>query len=104
MFDLEDIKNIIFDFGGVIINIDFNKTYKEFEKLNVNHLSEVFSKAKQTELFNHFEQGIISDNEFRIRAKKHLNINISDQEFDNAWNSMILDIPYERIHLLNKTI
>ncbi len=94
------IENVIFDFGGVVIDIDFNLTHKAFENLGVKNLDKLFSKAKQTELFDKFEKGILSDNEFRNEATKLLNINISEKEFDNAWNKMILDIPEKRIKLL----
>lgn len=102
MLLLEDVKNIIFDFGGVIINIDFNLNYQAFKELGVKNLDSLFSKAKQTELFDNFEKGIISPDEFRIHAKSLLGLDITDDTFDRAWNTMLLDIPIERIDLLNR--
>lgn len=95
-----NIKNIIFDFGGVIINIDFRLTWESFRNYGVNNLEELFSKAKQSDFFDLFEKGAISPEEFRRQASGMLNIKISDHEFDKAWNAMILDIPVERINLL----
>jgi len=100
LFPPKNTKNIIFDFGGVIINIDFNLNYKAFEKLGARKLHNLFSKAEQTELFDSFEKGVITSGKFRLLACKILNLNISDKEFDKAWNSMLLDIPTERIELL----
>lgn len=102
MIDNKNIENIIFDFGGVIINIDFRLTWEAFKNYGVNDLDQLFSKAKQTELFDNFEKGIISPDEFRKQVILLMNVDINEAEFDKAWNAMILDIPEERIRLIQK--
>lgn len=102
MIDNKNIKNIIFDFGGVIINIDFRLTWESFKNYGVADLDQLFSKVKQTALFDNFEKGLISPDEFRKQAIAIMNIDIDKEEFDKAWNSMILDIPEERINLLRR--
>ena len=50
-----DIKNIIFDLGGVILNIDYNLTIKEFKKLGINNFENIFSQFKQSNFSDKFE-------------------------------------------------
>jgi HAD superfamily hydrolase (TIGR01509 family) len=97
------IKNIILDLGGVIIDIDYNKTSTAFKKLGAKNFDAIYSQQKQSELFDHYETGKIECSEFRARLKQLLNIeNISDAEFDNAWNAMLGDIPPERLAFLKQ--
>ena len=50
-----EIKNIILDFGGVLLDIDYNLTEKAFIKLGCTNFNEMYSQAAQTDLFNRFE-------------------------------------------------
>ncbi len=97
---LSGIKNIIFDFGGVILNLDFDKSFKAFEKLGIENFNEMYSMAIQSELFNELEVGKINANEFIELIKTQLPSTTSDQHIIDAWNAMLLDIPTERIDLL----
>ncbi|MBL7884313.1 MAG: HAD family phosphatase [Bacteroidia bacterium] len=94
--------NIIFDLGGVILNIDYNLSVQAFEKLGLNQFDSHFSQAKQKELFDLYEKGHISSTEFRNQLKKQLNENVTDKDIDNAWNSLLLDLPKERLLLLEE--
>ena len=87
------IKNIIFDLGGVIIAIDYKKTSAAFKQLGANDFDKVYAQAKQTPLFDEFETGKITAGKFRHELQQQLNINVTDQEFDEAWNAMLLHIP-----------
>ncbi|GAB4281967.1 MAG: HAD family phosphatase [Marinilabiliales bacterium] len=99
---MQNIKNIIFDFGGVIIDIDFSLTWDAFKSIGINNLQEKFAKGKQSLLFDMFERGKLSPEEFRAEVSRYFNVKISDELFDKCWNAMILDIPAERIELLKK--
>ena len=96
------IKNIIFDFGGVILNIDYKLTEVAFAKLGLTDFSGIYSQATQKELFDEFEKGLIAPADFRKEVKKHINKETSDAQIDEAWNAMLLDLPEERINLLDK--
>lgn len=97
--DLKDYRAIIFDLGGVILNIDYNLTSKAFRDLGFDDFDEVYSQARQSDVFDLFETGQISAGEFRdfIRSFKKC---LSDDQINNAWNTMLLDLPKERIELL----
>lgn len=96
------IKNIIFDFGGVILNIDYKLTEIAFAKLGLTDFAGIYSQSTQKELFDVFEKGLISPADFRKEVKKYINKETSDTQINDAWNAMLLDLPEERITLLDK--
>jgi len=98
---MKKCKAIIFDLGAVILNINYQNTIDEFTKLGVNNATTFYSKKVQTNLFNQIETGMISSNEFlKALQKKTKNANINQVE--KAWNAMLLDLPEERIQLIEK--
>jgi FMN phosphatase YigB (HAD superfamily) len=96
----QNIKNIIFDFGGVILNINPLLTYQAFTELGLTNLFEGAEFAKPDESLLLFEKGLISPQEFRNKIRQGIQFPVQDQEIDAAWNAMLLDIPNERIALL----
>jgi HAD superfamily hydrolase (TIGR01509 family) len=98
---MKKCKTIIFDLGAVILNINYQNTIDEFTKLGVNNAATFYSKKVQTNLFNQIETGMISSNEFlKALQKETKNANINQVE--KAWNAMLLDLPEERIQLIEK--
>jgi|ERR1041385_7891179 putative hydrolase of the HAD superfamily len=96
------IRNIIFDLGGVILNIDPLATQKEFEALGMKEFRSFYTTKNQTRVFDDFDCGRISENEFRDFLKAHLPAGVNDAQIDHAWNAMLLDLPEERLGLLKK--
>ena len=95
-------KNIIFDFGGVILNIDYMLTVAAFQKIGIPNFETFFSQAQQTELFNLYEKGKISSQELRNQLKTYCVEHTDDKTINSAWNTMLLDLPAERLNLLVK--
>ena len=89
----EGIKNIIFDLGGVIINIDYHKTIKAFEALGIKNAEELYSQQSQTDLFDLLETGKITPDEFYDKLREVTGINAPNKKLENAWNAMLLDFP-----------
>jgi HAD superfamily hydrolase (TIGR01509 family) len=100
--DQKKYKNIIFDLGGVILNIDYNLTVEAFKKLGLNDFNQLFSKASQTNLFDAYEIGQISSEKFIEELQIIIGKNITKKAIINAWNAMLLDLPKERLLLLEK--
>ncbi len=100
MYFMPDIKNIIFDFGGVIINIDENRITKELIARGSKNVDELHKYMIANDHYNKFETGMISDQMFRDEIKKICDIELDDNDVDDIWNTLILDIPPQRIHLL----
>ncbi|MFC2103757.1 HAD family hydrolase [Bacteroidota bacterium] len=96
------IKNIIFDLGVVIINIDTDLTVKAMKNLGFTNFEESYTLFKQTDLFDKLEKGLIDSYNFRKELRKHIKNEISNQEFDEAWSSMLLDFPKARIDLIKE--
>ena len=97
------IKNIIYDLGGVILNIDYNLTVKAFVELGVENFGELYSQAKQNTTFDAFETGEMTSAEFREVWRKYLTIDKTNEQIDAAWNSIILDLPENRMEVLDRT-
>ena len=98
----KEYKNIIFDLGGVLLNINYRFTEQAFINIGLHNFNSVYSKAKQSALFDKFETGKITAGNFRNELRKHLPKNITDNEIDKAWNAMLLDLPEERVNLLHQ--
>ncbi len=92
-----NIKNIIFDLGGVILDIDYNLTAQAFKDLGLKNFDEIYSQKKQQHFFDDFEKGLISSMQFRSEVKNLMPVPVSDNQIDDAWNAMLKFIPEERI-------
>ena len=89
------IKNIIFDFGDIFINLDKQATYRELKKLGVPHISD-----EMTIVARQYEKGIISTQEFTNFFSSQLGVSVS--EVIVAWNSILLNFPRERFLFLKE--
>ncbi len=98
--NLHNYQTIIFDLGGVILNLDYHKTVQSFKKLGVHNVQNLFSQKKQIEVFNQFETGQISPEEFRGFVESYSGLSLNSEDIDSAWNNMLLDLPVARFQLL----
>lgn len=97
------IRNIIFDLGGVFINLDNSLTEKAFRQLGAKDFSHYFGHGFAASFFVDYELGKITDDEFMSALRTMLGKNVPDADLVEAWNALLLDFPKERIELL-KTI
>jgi putative hydrolase of the HAD superfamily len=96
------IKNIIFDLGGVILDLDESITYKELGKMGIN-TSELAHSKDLMEILSKFDTGIYTAPTFRKKMKALIGQEkMTDQKFDSIWDAMLLDIPRERIEAIEK--
>jgi len=96
---MKNIKAIIFDLGAVILNINYQNTIDEFSKLGVKNASSFYSKKVQANLFNQIETGDITTEKFLTKLQKETN-NASINQVSEAWNSMLLDLPENRLAMI----
>ncbi len=94
------VKNIIFDLGGVILNIDYKGPAKKLQKFKINNFENKYSKVKQERIFDELEKGLISPEQFRDGLRDYFQMNLSDAQVDEVWNAVILDFPPQNIELL----
>jgi HAD superfamily hydrolase (TIGR01509 family) len=99
---MEGIKNIIFDLGGVIINLDNQLTEDGFVSLGAKSFREYFGHGHAASFFKDYEAGKMDDREFIGALKELTGITASDAEIVRAWNALLLDFPPERIQLLKE--
>ncbi len=97
-----NIKNLILDFGGVIIDVDYNRTINAFKTLGLKNFDELFNQASQSRLFDLFDTGECSSDEFFGRLEKYLSPAVSRQQVVSAWNAMLGGFPKENYELLLK--
>jgi len=94
----KEIENIIFDLGGVIINLDIDQTFRKFSELFQKDVNiDLFSKTDNHQFFWDYEIGKIDDSEFRQNLRQLAGIEVEDRLLDEAWIAMLQDIPTERI-------
>ncbi len=98
----QNIETIIFDFGGVVLDIDPQITIKEFQKLGFKEVAKTQSKEFIEDIIRKFERGIYTPEEFRKRLRTFLELDVTDQQLDDAWNALLYDIPAERIEILEQ--
>ena len=93
------IKNVVFDLGGVLINLDFDNCLNAFRKAGFRDIEKQACQFRGKGFFSQFE---ISPEEFRKAIRKEVSEALSDHEIDDMWNLMLLDIPREKLDLLLK--
>lgn len=98
---LSNTKNIIFDLGGVIINLNQDLTHKAFQNIFSSNINQLTEQVDKNNWLERFELGEFSSSVFLEYFKK-FNPNVSNQQLHGAWNGMLLDIPKERIALIQK--
>lgn len=95
-------KNIIFDLGGVLLNIDFKLTSNAFKNLGVTLFDEMFTQHFSNPLFELLETGKIDEAAFYEAFRKEAGLPLTDVQIQTAWNALLLDFPPERIEWLEK--
>lgn len=98
---LKGIENIIFDLGGVIINLNQDLTHKAFKELFDDNFDKIIAEATANNIFEHYETGNLSTLQFLNFFQKY-KPTLSHQQLTLAWNSMLLDIPKSRIDLIKE--
>ena len=87
---MQNGKAIIFDLGGVILNIDYGKTTDAFRSLGVKDFDDMYSQKKANPLFSSLEEGKINEQEFYDAFRRSTSTLASDEQIKLAWNAMLL--------------
>ncbi|NJB70540.1 putative hydrolase of the HAD superfamily [Saonia flava] len=92
------IKNIIFDFGDIFINLDKPATAREMEKFGY-----LETTPELTSIFDSYEKGLLTSNEF-LNLTNTIFPKATKQELINAWNAILLDFPDYRLEFLESLV
>jgi len=99
---MQNIRNIIFDLGGVILDIDFKRMEKAFVDLGVINFNEFFGLGHAESFFKDYEAGKITDDEFLGSLQKLAKHSLEPGVVQKAWNALLISFPAERIELLKR--
>ena len=94
------IKNLIFDLGGVILDLSVDTSLRSFANLSGIDENTVKNLYTSTPEFEVYEKGGISDEDFRKFVKTLYKIDASDENLDACWNAMLLGFPLKKLELL----
>lgn len=98
----KEINTLIFDLGGVIIDLHIDRTIAEFGRLSNRPGDEIEHSYGKPEFFNEFEKGLINPAEYRANLREYLKSTASDNDLDTAWNAMLGKINPLRIEKLQE--
>lgn len=87
------IKNIIFDFGGVLYNIRYQNIPEAFARCGLPNFELIYSKQHQNDVMDQYEEGQISTEEFRSYIRSLSGGKLTDQQIDDCWNSIMINFP-----------
>jgi putative hydrolase of the HAD superfamily len=94
---MADIQHIIFDLGGIFLNLNYTQTANAFRQLGVANFDELFTQHHANPLFAKLETGAIAEEEFYQQIRAITSLPLTDTQIAEAWNAMLLDMPMERI-------
>ena len=96
----KQIKNIIFDWGGVLIDLNLEGCISAFEQAGAVNVRNLLTGTNELGFFRDYECGNISTPEFRAAIRKYISQPLTDEEIDRMWNMELLTVPEEKLHLL----
>ena len=96
---MSEIKHLIFDLGGVLLNLNYHATTIAFKKNGVNNFQKLYNQKHQINIFNDFEKGFISSQQFLAEIGEITGLN--DTQIIGSWNAMLLDLPVERLKFIH---
>ena len=102
MKQYNNISTLIFDLGGVIVDLDLPKCIQKFKDLGLENIEQYLSNFGQKDFFMQFEKGQIGIPAFRNEIRKLAGTELSDVQIDKAWCSFLTQIPVEKLHLLSE--
>ncbi|HOX82272.1 MAG TPA: HAD family phosphatase [Chryseolinea sp.] len=96
------VKNLIFDLGGVILNLSVANTLQSFSSVSGHSTQDVKERFFSSSGFGQYEKGLLTDAEFRDFVREVYSIKVNDDTIDQCWNAMLLGIPLANLELLNR--
>ena len=94
------IKNLIVDFGGVLIDLDRQRCLENFRELGLPDVEHTLDLYHQQDFFQQYEKGLISSADFRNVIREKIGKDVDDARIDAAWNSFLVSIPTYKLDLL----
>lgn len=99
---MTDFKNILFDLGGVFLDINYQLTEKAFIDLGITDFDQRFNQQFSNTLFEDLETGKVDPETFYHRFRTETGTVLSNEAIGKAWNALLLDFPAERLEWLEE--
>ena len=96
----KQIKNIVFDLGGGLVDLDFKAAINGLQQAGFANVKEQLMAFDQGGIFQKFELGEMTADEFRTAIRENSTVTLTDEEIDALWNAMLLEIPREKLELI----
>jgi glucose-1-phosphatase len=102
---------VVFDLGGVILHLNYQATIQRLSAIFEQDVAQLYTQAKQSDVFDEYERGELSTPEFQRRLiellperrdeilERLIHAEYSSQ-IDDAWNAILLHIPEENLAFL----
>jgi haloacid dehalogenase superfamily, subfamily IA, variant 3 with third motif having DD or ED len=97
---MEQIKNIVFDFGGVIVNLCRETAVKKFVEIGVANADELLDAYHQVGLFLEVEDGTLTAEEFRVKLSAVAGKELTYEQVFQGWFGFVTDVPLYRLDYL----
>lgn len=94
------IKNLIFDLGGVIIDLSIDRSIEQFAVLSGMKKEKVNEIYNTTPGFEVYERGLMNDTDFRNFVREVFSVKSTDEQIDTCWNAMLLGLPLRKLDLI----
>lgn len=98
----KEYKNLLFDLGGVILDLKRSACVKAFEELGLEDAESVFGEYSQTGAFLALEEGSMSVDEFHAEVRTLLSAEVTDDQIDDAFGEFLVGIPLHRLKALEE--
>lgn len=102
MIRLKGIKNIIFDFGGVLVDLKPQACLDAFAALGIPQVSQMLTPYGHKGPFGEVENGSITIEQFRDEIRAQFNAKLTDDQIDDAWAAFLLHIPLNKIRMVSE--
>ena len=99
---MSEIKNLLFDLGGVIVDINRDRCVKAYTEAGMRDADEMLGVYKQSGIFLQLEEGKVTPQQFRDEMRKHFTGNVSDEVIDDCFSQFLLGIPVHRLRALER--
>jgi putative hydrolase of the HAD superfamily len=97
---IKGIRNLLFDLGGVLIDVDYDRPVKAFEQLGVTDFSALYSQKNANDFFEKLETGHVTPEMFYVEMGKQCRPGTSRQQIKDAWVSILSDLRMPSIDYL----
>ncbi|MDR1938055.1 MAG: HAD family phosphatase, partial [Tannerellaceae bacterium] len=94
---MSTIKNIVFDLGGVVIDLDITCSMQRFEKLGIKNIGEILDAYEQRGIFLALERGEVDLPGFCDALSQYAGKTLSIEEVTYAWLGFIVDVPQYKL-------